>query len=324
MIIAYISTASTLERVECPLGQQLPDGSVWIDLHNPTREEQHAVEEFMGAEIPTRDEIASIETSERLYLEPGALVMTATLPLATRTPDPKISAITFVLSHKHLVTVRYGDPQSIMILDKRVQADKTLDHTGPAVLFLLLDIIIDRCADVMESASEKFDRMSFKVFEEGLSSRNRDTYQSVIRTQGRIGLQVAKMHDVCASFARLFLFLSANAKRVGLSEEQTDLCKIYSEDFQSIKGHADALDTKLSFLLDATVGLVNLEQNQIIKIFSVLAVIFLPPTLIASIYGMNFTDMPELGWHLGYPFSLFLMFISVVLTFLYFRWKKLL
>ncbi|NBN64315.1 magnesium transporter [Microvirga tunisiensis] len=324
MIIAYTPTSTGFARSEVPAGGTIPLTAVWIDLFNPTHEEQLAAEHLMGAEIPTREEIASIETSERLYDEPGAIVMTALLPMAARMPDPKMSSVTFVLSAKRLVTVRYGEPQSIINCSRRVQSDSTIPRNGPGILFVMLDIIIDRCADVLEEASDAFDKLSSRVFEEGLSSRQADTYRAAIRTQGRIGLQVARMHDVCASLIRLFLFLSSRATRVNLTEDQVASCKTFGRDIQSIKEHADALDTKLAFLLDATVGLVNLEQNQIIKIFSVVAVIFMPPTLIASVYGMNFAAMPELQWAYGYPYSLGLMLVSVALTFLYFRLKKLL
>ncbi|MCX2723685.1 magnesium transporter CorA family protein [Roseibium salinum] len=324
MIIAYCPSTTGLERIELPPGAPLPSTSVWIDLVSPTHEEQLAAEKLMGAEIPTREEIASIETSERLYVEPGAVVMTAQLPIATRMIDPAVSSVTFVLNTKRLVTVRYGEPKSIVILSKKVQFDATIAHRGPAVFFAMVDIIVDRCADEMESASTWYDELSIQVFGEGLNTRKTGSYQVAIRRLGQIGLHVSKMHDVCTSLSRVMLFLSAHAKRVGLSEEQTAECKMYSRDIHSIKEHSDALDNKLSFLLDATVGLVTLEQNQITKIFTVLGVIFLPPTLIASIYGMNFSNMPELQWQQGFAYSLALMFASVIATFLFFRWKGLL
>ncbi|MBD8877870.1 magnesium transporter CorA family protein [Roseibium polysiphoniae] len=324
MIISYCPSSAGLERREVAAGEPLPSTSVWIDMVQPTHEEQLAAEKLMGAEIPTREEIASIETSARLYDEPGAIVMTGLLPMAARTPDPELSSVTFVLSSKRLVTVRYGDPQSIVICGRKVQKDATIPHTGPAVFFTLMEIIIDRSADVMEEASRHFDEMSFRVFEEGITARKGSVYQEAIKTQGRIGLQVAKMHDVCASLSRLLLFLDSHGRKVSLSDEQYLTCKSFGRDIHSIKEHGDALDNKLSFLLDATIGLVNLEQNQIIKVFSVLGVIFLPPTLIASIYGMNFINMPELKWHLGFVFSIALMFASVAMTYFFLRWKKLL
>lgn len=324
MIIAYCPSVKGLERIELAPGAPLPATSVWIDLMAPTREEQQAAEKLMGAEIPSREDIASIETSERLYVEPGAVVMTAQMPIATRTLDPTLSSVTFVVNAKRLVTVRYGEPKTLAILSRKVQADATIERKGPAVLFAMLDVVVDRCADEMEAASNQYDELAHQVFGSGLNTRKTASYQIAIKQLGLIGLRVAKMHDVCASLSRALLFLTTHAKRLGLSEEQISDCKTYGRDIHSIKEHGDALDNKLSFLLDATVGLVSLEQNQIAKIFTVLGVIFLPPTLIASIYGMNFANMPELRWEQGFEFSIALMVVSVVATFLFFRWKKLL
>ncbi|GAB2185442.1 magnesium transporter CorA family protein [Roseibium sp. LAB1] len=324
MIIAYCPTVKGLERIELASGAPLPSTSVWIDLVAPTQDEQKAAEKLMGAEIPTRDEIASIETSERLYLEPGAVVMTAQLPIATQMIDPALSSVTFVINARRLVTVRYGEPRSIALLSRKVQSDTSIAHKGPAVLFAMLDIIVDRCADEMESASARYDKLAVQVFGDGLNMRKTASYQIAIKQLGQIGLHVSKMHDVCTSLSRMMLYLSTHAKRLNLNEEQEADCKMFGRDIHSIKEHGDALDAKLSFLLDATVGLVTLEQNQISKIFTVVSVIFLPPTLIASIYGMNFANMPELNWQLGFLFSLGLMVSSVALTFLFFRWKRLL
>lgn len=324
MIIAYCPTVKGLERIELASGAPLPSTSVWIDLVAPTQDEQKAAEKLMGAEIPTRDEIASIETSERLYLEPGAVVMTAQLPIATQMIDPALSSVTFVINARRLVTVRYGEPRSIALLSRKVQSDTSIANKGPAVLFAMLDIIVDRCADEMESASARYDKLAVQVFGDGLNMRKTASYQIAIKQLGQIGLHVSKMHDVCTSLSRMMLYLSTHAKRLNLNEEQEADCKMFGRDIHSIKEHGDALDAKLSFLLDATVGLVTLEQNQISKIFTVVSVIFLPPTLIASIYGMNFANMPELNWQLGFLFSLGLMVSSVALTFLFFRWKRLL
>ncbi len=185
MIIAYCPTVKGLERLELASGAPLPTTSVWIDLIAPTQEEQKAAEKLMGAEIPTRDEIASIETSERLYLEPGAVVMTAQLPIATQMIDPALSSVTFVVNAKRLVTVRYGEPKSIALLSRKVQADSTIAHKGPAVLFTMLDIIVDRCADEMESASARYDKLAVQVFGDGLNMRKTASYQIAIKQLGR-------------------------------------------------------------------------------------------------------------------------------------------
>ncbi|MCV0426683.1 MAG: magnesium transporter [Roseibium sp.] len=324
MIIAYCPSVKGLERIDVSPGTALPSTSVWIDLVSPTQEEQKTAEKLMGAEIPTRDEIASIETSERLYLEPGAVVMTAQLPMMRPVTDPTLSSVTFVANAKRLVTVRYGEPKSLSAFSNKAQSDETIAHKGPAVLFAMLDIIVDRCADEMENASSLYDELALQVFGEGLNTRKTGSYQVAIKRLGQIGLQVAKMHDVCTSLSRMLLYTSTHAKRLDLNDEQTADCRMYIRDIRSIKEHGNALDSKLNFLLDATVGLVTLEQNQIAKIFAMLGLVFLPPTLIASIYGMNFANMPELKWEQGFLFSISLMLVSVVATFIFFRWKRLL
>ncbi len=324
MLIAYCPSTSGLQRRQIKAGEVLPMTAVWVDMLDPTHEEQLAVQRLMGAEIPTREEIASIETSARLYDEPGALVMTAVLPMAAKTPDPKLSSVTFVLSSKRLATVRYGNPQSIDICSRKVQSDASISQNGLGVFMALMEIIVDRAANVIEEISGQFDVIAQKVFEEGISARSNETYLGAIKTQGRLGLQVAKMHDVCASFTRLLLYLHSHGRKVSLSEMDAGLLKAFEQDLHSIKEHGDALDGKLSFLQDATLGLVSLEQNQIAKTFSVLGLIFLPPTLIASIYGMNFANMPELNWKMGFLYSVGMMGVSVGLTFLFLRNRKLL
>ncbi|MEP3048730.1 MAG: CorA family divalent cation transporter [Roseibium sp.] len=324
MIVAYCPSSSGLERIELSTGELLPTTSVWIDLISPSKDEQIAAEKLMGAQIPTREAIASIEPSERLYLEPGAVVMTAHMPMAAQIQDPALSSVTFVVNAKRLVTLRYGNPKPLEKLSRKVQVDGSIAHQGPALLFTLLDIIVDQCADEMETASTHYDELAFKTFGDNFNTRKTAGYKSAIQQIGQIGLQVAKMHDVCASLARLLLFMSAHATRLDLSSDQNRECKMFSRDIHSIKEHGDALDNKLTFLLDATVALVTLEQNQISKIFTVLGLIFLPPTLIASIYGMNFINMPELKWEQGFLFSIGLMGLSVFVTFLLFRWKRLL
>lgn len=324
MIIAYCPSVDGLERIELAEDASLPVTSVWIDLISPTDTERQKAEHLMGAKVPTREDITSIETSERLYLEPGAVVMTANLPVEAKPLNPIESSVTFVLNAKRLATVRYGEPGSLTFLSKKVQSDNTIAHKGPAIMFALLDIAVDQCAEEMENASSRYDGVAVRVFEDDFNTRKSTGYRAAIKQLGQIGLKVAKLHDVCASLARLLLYMTNHADRLALNEEQIADCKSFSRDIHSIKEHGDALDNKLTFLLDATVGLVSLEQNQIAKIFTVLGLIFLPPTLIASIYGMNFVNMPELQWEQGFLFSIGLMVTSVAVTFFLFRWMRLL
>ncbi|GGE92744.1 magnesium transporter CorA family protein [Stappia taiwanensis] len=324
MITAYCRRPTRLVQTSLGTDDQLPPDAIWVDLAAPTAEERAAVSSWIGVDLPTRDEMAAIETSERLYQEGNALVMTALMPMVSRDPDPTASSMTFVVTKERFVSIRHGEPSSIAIAARRLQGENANARTGADALLVLLDAVADRAADVIEEASAQFDKVSNLVFGGGLDSRKSSEYQGTIQKIGRIGLTVARMHDACATLERLFIYLATHARLVQLTGQQKAICKALGRDIRSVREHASALDAKLNFLLDATVGLVNLEQNQIIKIFSVLAVVFMPPTLIASIYGMNFTQMPELSWLYGYPFSLGVMLGSVLLTFLYFRWKKLL
>jgi magnesium transporter len=324
MITAYTLDAGAIVEVRCSTEMRIPEMALWVDLASPSPEERALAEAWIGTDIPTREEMAAIETSERLYESGGALVMTAVMPLVARNPDPKTASMTLVVTKERFVSLRHGEPVSIAIAVRRIQSESIPVRGATDILFVLLDAIADRAADVVEECSSAFDATASGVFERGIDSRKSAQYKATIQQIGLIGLKIARMHDACASLERLFLFLSLHAKTIALNGQQKSAAKALGRDIRSIREHATGLDARLNFLLDATVGLVNLEQNQIIKIFSVLAVVFLPPTLIASIYGMNFEIMPELAWPWGYPFSLGIMVVSVALTFLYFRWKKLL
>ena len=324
MITAYTLDAGKIVEVRCSTAARIPEHALWVDLATPTPDERALAETWIGTEIPTREEMAAIETSERLYEADGALIMTAVMPLIARNPDPKTASMTLVATKGLLVSLRHGEPVSVSVAVRRIQSESIPIRGATDILFVLLDAIADRAADVVEDCSSAFDATASDVFERGIDSRKSAQYKATIQKIGLIGLKIARMHDSCASLERLFLFLSVHAKTIGLTGQQKTAAKALGRDIRSIREHASGLDTRLNFLLDATVGLVNLEQNQIIKIFSVLAVVFLPPTLIASIYGMNFGDMPELKWAWGYPFSIGIMLVSMALTFLYFRWKKLL
>ncbi|WP_029060119.1 CorA family divalent cation transporter [Stappia stellulata] len=324
MMTAYIREGAGLRPDARQAGAPVPADTVWLDLVLPDADERHAASAWIGAPVPSGEDIAAIETSERLYETNGALVMTAVLSLIARDPDPRVSTLKLVATPERIVTIRQSDALSVELAARRLASRMVQGATGTDVLFILLDAVADRAADVIEEASAEFDAVSSSVFGKGIDSRKAASYKATIKQIGEIGLKVARMHDCCASLERLFVFLTLHAKTLRLTGPQRSQCKALGRDIRSIREHANALDAKLNFLLDATVGLVNLEQNQIIKIFSVLAVVFLPPTLIASIYGMNFEGMPELSWTYGYPFSILIMVASVLVTFMYFRWKKLL
>jgi len=196
-------------------------------------------------------------------------------------------------------------------------------RTGEAVLAGLIDTIIDRAADVLQMTGERIDTVSRTVFEErnDPSQRNAEL-QGTLRALGRYGDLISKQRESLVSIERILLFLSVSYRATRVPAELREQVRTALRDLQSLEEHATFQSSKIQFLLDATLGLVNLEQNNIIKLFSVMAVVFMPPTLIASIYGMNFKHMPELDWRFGYPMAIVLMVVAAILPYVFFRWKR--
>jgi magnesium transporter len=185
----------------------------------------------------------------------------------------------------------------------------------------LIDAMIDRIADALERVSNEVDGISREVFRKkaGNASKQTRNLQSIIEQIGRQGDLLSIVGEGLISMVRLLTYHTA-VEGGGKKASRTRLrAKSLQRDAVSLSDHTARLSSKINFLLDATLGLINLEQNQIIKIFSIASVVFLPPTLVASIYGMNFHSIPELSWSIGYPWALGLMILSSLLPFLYFK-----
>lgn len=297
---------------------------VWLDLYDPTQTEEDDLEQVLQLDLPTKDEMQEIEISSRLYQEDNALFMTVTLPAHTDGDDPQMAPVTFVLKDELLITIRYHEPRAFKTFPIRTQKVAAGCENGEGVLVALLEAIIDRLADILERAGHDIDTISRGIFQKQRSlktTKNRD-YQQVLEDIGRKGDLMSNIRDSLVTLERLIGFLAHNMTQREVAKDRRDRVKTISRDIRSLSDHASFLSQKITFLLDATLGMINIEQNTIIKIFSVAAVVFLPPTLIASIYGMNFEFMPELQWVLGYPFALALMVISAILPYLYFKHRK--
>ena len=262
-----------------------------------------------------------IEISSRLYVEDGAYFMTATLPAQTEVDDPLMSPVTFVLAGTRLITVRYHEPKAFKTFPQRAEKVATGCTSGDTILIGLLEAIVDRLADILERAGRDIEAISRDIFQATstkVSKRNRD-FQELLKTIGRKEDIASSIRDSLISLQRLAGFFAHASTRTKMSKDTKARIKTLSRDVLSLADHATFLSQKISFLLDATLGMISIEQNAIIKIFSVAAVIFLPPTLVASIYGMNFDVIPELKWELGYPFAIAMMVLSAILPFWYFR-----
>src|SRR5947208_1802573 len=321
MLWVYVPRGTSLDRVAVASDQDVPETDVWFDLVNPNLQEDKLVESRVGISVPTREEMQEIEVTSRLYVENGARYMTATLMCQSDTETPKTTPVTFILSGHRLVTVRYDEPRPFMIVDHKLARTCPANANGESVLMDLLDAIIDRAADILERIGTEVDQVSHDIFEPEGAAADR-SYKDILRALGRKGDLTSKVRESLVSIGRLLLYLANEADSMKWAKEMRAQLKGMQRDVQSLSDHATYLSNKITFLLDAMLGFVSIEQNNIIKIFSVAAVVLMPPTLVASIYGMNFKHMPELDWYLGYPLALALMLIAAALPYVFFKWKN--
>jgi magnesium transporter len=323
MLSVYVPHGACLDRIQIEPGMPIPPNAIWFDLVSPTQQEDKLVESHVGASVPTREEMQEIEVTSRLYVENGARYMTATLMCQSDTETPKTTPVTFIISGHRLITVRYDEPRPFMIVGHKLARSCPTGATGEVVMMELLDAVIDRSADILERISSEVDLVSHEVFEPEESAADRSrSYNDIMKGIGRRGDLTSKVRESLVSIGRLLLYLANEADSMKWAKEMRAQLKGMQRDVQSLSDHATYLTNKITFLLDALLGFVTIEQNNIIKMFSVAAVMLMPPTLIASIYGMNFKHMPELDWPFGYPMALILMLLSAALPFYYFRWKK--
>jgi len=322
MLSVYVAHGTTLERIAINPGSPPPDEAVWIDMVTPTVQEDRLVEKLLGIAVPTREEMQEIEVSSRLYVENGARYMTATLMCQSDSATPKTTPVTFILSGHKLATVRYDDPRPFAIVEHKLARACPSKVSGESVLMDLLDAVVDRSADILERIGAEVDQVSHSIFEPEEEAAP-PSYNDVLKALGRKGDLTSKVRESLVSVGRLLSFLANEAGTMKWPKDTRAQLQSMQRDTVSLSDHVTYLSNKITFLLDALLGIVSIQQNDIIKIFSIAAVVFMPPTLVASIYGMNFhKNMIELEWDFGYPFALFLMVLVAVLPVLFFKWKK--
>lgn len=332
MLAAYGTTNACLTEYNGLDLTKVPVEAIWFDLVEPSSDEEKAIETSLGIDIPTRGELAEIEASSRLYQEDGAAFMTATLIRRGDDERPEASPVTFIIKDNHLVTVRYHHPQAFPVYIRQAMKPQSTTMTGWGILISLLEAVVDRAADHLERVSAIVDDTSKQVFDTSFVNKpkgapRRKKPKNLEELLGKVGEEGdfnSKMRESLVSIGRMVAFMQAildNVRSTKELKENKARIKILQRDIQSLADHASFMSGKISFLLDAVLGMISIQQNGIIKIFSVAAVVFLPPTLVASIYGMNFVHMPELAWRGGYPMALCLMVMSALLPYLYFKRK---
>jgi len=297
--------------------QRIPDGATWIDLEEPTRDEDKLVERCVGVQVPTRDDMAEIEPSSRLYETNGALYMTMSSLYGVEDGHPKSDPISFVLTRDRLVTVRYVTPKPVRTFQHHAKADPALVQDSLAALHNLLDAIIDRLADELETAGAEFEKISSQIFRERSDARRipADRLTALLTRIGRAQTLIAKIRETSVSTSRLLSFLLGSGRLKADDNGIRDKIGSLSNDVHSLVDYSSYLGDNFTFLLDASLGLISIEQNAAMKVFSWVAVVLMPPTLLAGIWGMNFRHMPELQELWGYPVALTSIAISAVLPF---------
>jgi magnesium transporter len=294
----------------------LPDGAVWIDLIDPSLDEERAVERVLKLQLPTREEMTAIEPSSRLYQEAGAIFITAFVLINSETDKPDTEPVTFVLTADQLVTIRYAEAKAFRLFATKAEKQPNLCVTSADTFLHLLDAIVDRTADVLERISDDVDGISRAIFAEPRSK----SFAGCLTQLGRVQTTNAELRKSLSSLSRAGSF-GLLAPAVEQNREHRDHLRTVVRDADSLGQQSDALANNVGFLLNAALGFINLEQSDRSKVFSIVAVLFLPPTLVASTYGMNFELMPELGWRFGYPSALGLMATSVAVSLLWFKRK---
>ena len=307
MLSVYVPRGSGLERLPVEPGMAPPEAAVWIDLVSPTLQEDKIVESLLGIAVPTREEMLEIEVSSRLYVENHARYMTATLMCHSDTATPKTTPVTFILSGHRLATVRYDEPRPFAIVEHKLARGAAARVSGDSILRDLLDAVIDRSADILERIGAEIDQISHTIFEP--EADETPSYNDVLKALGRKGDLTSKVRESLVSIGRVLLFLANEAETMKWAKDMRTQVQSMQRDVISLTDHASYISNKVTFLLDAMLGVVNIQQNAIIKIFSVAAVVLMPPTLVASIYGMNFKHMPELDSRWGYPAVLGVMLL---------------
>lgn len=317
MLFAYRLAGTKFE----PLaeGEPLTD-ALWIDVLRPD-DAQVAAVGALGVEVPTLEDMEEIEVSSRLYREDGVDYMTAVLPGKTEARETVVWPVTFILTRSRIVTVRHHSPRPFETYPRR--ADRVGPGCGDAdhVFLSLMEEIVGRLADVLENAGRGLDDIARAVYADGDTARP-ELLQTALKRAGREGEQISRVRLSLMTLERMISYYGQTLVEGHRGEAMQHFTKGLMRDIKALEVHADFLSTRVGLATDATLGMINLNQNQTIKIVSVVAVVFLPPTVIASAYGMNFRHMPELDWIWGYPMAVAMMVAAAVGTYLFFKWKK--
>jgi magnesium transporter len=295
--------------------------ATWVDLVDPTDAERAAFEKAFGLRVQSREELGEIETTSRLQIKKDALYMTAPLIFASEN-EPWILAPTgFVLSKHVLMTERFAKSAAFDAVIKQLGHAEKFEPISAFVL--ILEELVDRMADLLESSGRELDDASHVIFSHEnatrLSHETSMLRQLMIRT-GRTSERMARIHYALVCLDRMAKF-SVERCREWIAQDMVTRLQTVSSDIASLVQFAEGLVSRVQLLQDAATGIISIDQNEVMKVLTITSVVGIPPVLIVGIYGMNFKNMPELNWSWGYPFALALIVITAALPLLWFKWK---
>jgi len=290
--------------------------ATWIDLLQPTAEEAESVRAATGLRVPTESQISEIESTSRLIFEDGAYYVSTPLVAPRENGEHELISVGFVLSSRVLLTVRFAKLPSIDNAHATCNAKQT---RSPDEVFLhILEVVVDRSADKLEHARAECDELSRGAFRRGTHVGIASDLQAGLRTVGAVADRISFVRDGLLGIGRIGEFVMEGGFD-GAPTVNPARMKAIRADIASLTEYEAHLSGKVQFLLDATLGFINIEQNEIVKILTIASVVGIPPVLVAGIYGMNFRVMPELGWHYGYPLALVLIVVTGLIPLVWFR-----
>jgi magnesium transporter len=303
----------------------IPSGVSWIDAERPDPQEIAFLERTLGIEVPTLETLSEIETSSRLRSENDWLYLSIPMIHWADGFMPALTPLGFVLSKDVLLTVRFKPMKAFD--DVETISRRLAQAGGPGVLVAILEVIVDHAADVLESVGGDLDCLSEEIFGTNAANARRhkpredgEQLRLVLRKVGRNGDLTSKIEDLLLGMARMVPYVAANAApylEAGIRAKLESL----QRDIASLNDYETHLTDKIQFLLDATLGLTNIDQNNIFRILTVVSVIGIPPTFVASMYGMNFKNIPEYDWSFGYQYGLLLITLSAIVPIIWFKWR---
>ncbi len=315
------------DAIEVPMdAKTIPSEVNWIDAERPDPQESAFLERTLGIEVPTLETLSEIETSSRLRSDKDWLHLS--IPMIHRKDGfmPALTPLGFVLSKDILLSVRFEHMKAFDDVPETISRCPA-QAGGPGALVAILEVIVDHAADLLEGAGSDLDCLSEEIFGTNAANVQRhkpredgEQLRLVLRKVGRNGDLISKIEDLLLGMARMVPYVAANAAPYLEAGIRAKL-KSLQRDIASLNDYETHLTDKIQFLLDATLGLTNIDQNSIFRILTVVSVVGIPPTFFASLWGMNFKYMPELDWPYGYAYSLAVIALSAIIPIVWFKWR---